>query len=89
MKKLIREAVAVRVDLAEALSRPPSGDDLRLLLARAGGSSAALCNTLNAPLNASGPVGYKCADCAIDGEPCPACYQAWWVNRHPNVRAAQ
>ena len=37
-------------------------------------------------LHASAPVGYKCADCSMDSEPCPFCYAAWWHVRHPNVR---
>jgi hypothetical protein len=37
-------------------------------------------------LHASAPTGHKCADCTMDGEPCPICYAAWWEKRHPNVR---
>ena len=36
-------------------------------------------------LHASAPVGQKCADCTMDGEPCPDCYEAWWQKRHPNT----
>lgn len=36
-------------------------------------------------LNASSPLGHKCADCQIDGEPCPDCYDVWWRKRHPNI----
>ena len=36
-------------------------------------------------MHASAPTGHGCADCAIDGEACPACYQSWWSGRHPNV----
>lgn len=35
--------------------------------------------------HASAPVGYKCSDCTIDQEPCPACYKAWWQKRHPST----
>ena len=38
-----------------------------------------------AGLHESAPPGYKCSDCTIDNEPCPACYKASWVKRHPNV----
>jgi hypothetical protein len=40
-------------------------------------------------LHASAPEGMKCADCQIDGEPCPACYSAWWRKRNPNVVLAE
>lgn len=40
---------------------------------------------LTEALHASAPAGYKCADCQIDGEPCPTCYRAWWMGKHPNV----
>jgi hypothetical protein len=33
----------------------------------------------------SAPVGYRCADCQMDGEACPLCYAAWWKRRHPNT----
>ena len=36
-------------------------------------------------LHASAPPGCGCADCAMDKEPCPRCYGAWWEKRHPNV----
>jgi hypothetical protein len=36
-------------------------------------------------LHDSAPKGYKCADCSIDGEPCPRCYATGWRKRHPNV----
>lgn len=36
-------------------------------------------------LHASAPEGHKCADCSIDQEPCPTCYESWWKRRHPNV----
>jgi hypothetical protein len=36
-------------------------------------------------LHAITPEGYRCADCSIDQEPCPACYSAWWRARNPNV----
>jgi len=36
-------------------------------------------------LHASAPEGMKCADCQMDGEPCPQCYSAWWRKRHPNT----
>lgn len=36
-------------------------------------------------LHASAVEGYKCADCSIDGEACPDCYEAWWKKRHPNT----
>lgn len=35
--------------------------------------------------SASAPAGHGCSDCAIDQEVCPACYEAWWTKRHPNV----
>lgn len=28
--------------------------------------------------------GYKCADCLMTEEPCPSCYEHWWLNKHPN-----
>jgi hypothetical protein len=34
--------------------------------------------------HAAAPSGYNCSDCTIDGEACPACYAAWWKQRHPN-----
>lgn len=37
-------------------------------------------------MHASAPVGLKCSDCTIDEEPCPACYGAWWRERHPHSR---
>lgn len=37
------------------------------------------------PQHASAPDGYRCADCTIDGEPCPRCYTTSWRKRHPNV----
>lgn len=40
---------------------------------------------MESAVHASVPRGCKCADCSIDGEACPACYAAWWSNRHPNV----
>ena len=40
-------------------------------------------------LHASAPEGHRCADCQIDGEPCPECYAAWWQKRHPNVVLAE
>lgn len=78
---------AVRLKLAQSLSDPPEGDDLRLLLAQAGGTMSKLANLLEAPMHASCGLntGLKCADCSIDDEPCPNCYQTWWVTRHPNV----
>ncbi len=36
-------------------------------------------------LHASAPDGCKCSDCAIDQEPCPTCYAAWWAAKHPNT----
>jgi hypothetical protein len=35
-------------------------------------------------IHASAPMGYKCADCTIDNEPCIGCYSTWWKKRHPN-----
>ncbi len=40
---------------------------------------------LRESLHASAPDGYKCADCEIDQEPCPACYAVWWQQGHPNT----
>jgi hypothetical protein len=37
------------------------------------------------PSHASAPLGYKCADCTMDGEACPSCYEAAWRKRHPNM----
>lgn len=31
------------------------------------------------PRHASAPVGYRCADCVMDGHACPTCYAAWWA----------
>lgn len=39
-------------------------------------------------LHASAPAGHKCADCTLDNQPCPTCYEAWWRKQHPNVHAA-
>lgn len=39
----------------------------------------------HAALHASAPEGCGCSDCAIDNEPCPACYAAWWKKRHPQT----
>lgn len=36
-------------------------------------------------LHASAPAGMKCADCTMDEEPCPLCYEAWWQKRHPHT----
>lgn len=36
-------------------------------------------------MHASAPDLQRCADCSIDGEACPRCYQVWWAKRHPNV----
>lgn len=36
-------------------------------------------------LHASAPKGYKCANCQMDAEPCPVCYQVWWQKRHPDT----
>lgn len=36
-------------------------------------------------LNSSAALGYKCADCTMDSEPCPVCYRVWWQLRHPNT----
>jgi hypothetical protein len=36
-------------------------------------------------MHASVPAGMRCADCSMDGEPCPDCYAAAWRKRHPNV----
>lgn len=37
-------------------------------------------------LHASAPADHKCADCTIDGEACPTCYQVWWQRRHPHTQ---
>lgn len=36
---------------------------------------------LTVAMHASAPTGQQCADCNIDGVPCPACYAAWWPKR--------
>jgi len=36
-------------------------------------------------LYASASEGHKCADCSIDQEACPTCYNVWWKKRHPNT----
>lgn len=36
-------------------------------------------------LHSAAPQGYKCADCTMDNEPCPTCYEAAWKVRHPNT----
>jgi len=36
-------------------------------------------------LHHNAPTNRKCADCTIDGEPCPFCYASWWRDKHPNV----
>ncbi len=36
-------------------------------------------------MHSSAPEGMLCADCAMDGEPCPACYTAGWRKKHPNT----
>jgi hypothetical protein len=43
---------------------------------------------LTAALHASAPTGQKCADCSIDGVPCPACYAAWWPTRLTGPRGS-
>jgi hypothetical protein len=40
---------------------------------------------MNDARHASAPVGYKCADCTMDGDVCPVCYRTWWQQRHPNT----
>ncbi len=35
-------------------------------------------------MHASASTGLKCADCYMDKEACPTCYEAWWKARHPN-----
>jgi hypothetical protein len=37
-------------------------------------------------LHASAPAGMKCADCRMNGEPCPICYTAGWKVEHPHDR---
>jgi hypothetical protein len=49
------EARAVRLDLAKALSAPPVGDELLLLLARAGRSLSKLDNALSLPTHPPSP----------------------------------
>jgi hypothetical protein len=39
-------------------------------------------------LHASAPSGHKCADCSIDGVPCPTCYAAWWPTRLTGPRGS-
>ncbi len=36
-------------------------------------------------MHASIPHGYMCADCTMDGVPCPFCYIAWWRRRFPHT----
>ena len=42
-------------------------------------------NQVASAIHASAPPGYKCADCTMDGEPCPTCYAAAWKKRHPHT----
>lgn len=62
--------------------------DLDKVFAALDAREAAAEEPLTKAMHASAPAGYRCSDCTIDKEPCPACYAAHWRARHPNVTLA-
>jgi hypothetical protein len=51
-----------------------------------GGTVSESANILGNVAHASAPVGYKCADCKMHADPCPACYSAWWRRKYPDTQ---
>lgn len=58
-QELLAHAVQVRMNLAKALSDPPSGDELLLLIAQVGGAMAKMANTITDQGNTLDAIGMK------------------------------